>query len=276
MDQIANEETTGKDINIKIKNDGKLASVLDGIHTSNTANSPHMDEKGIAELNSDDLLEVGTESITDHTILDEKQRSHSPFTENHISNTRFGQMDIPGVDQDENSCRRGIEQHRKNNEKEKLELNFVEVHGDSTTSLSIVCHKHAAALGENQDRNFLGEGTDNSLKTDEKSKSVQPKLKDCKSKDEIRNISGNELQNGVFIDTTIPYDAEITSQCFVSYQTDINKGEMISNYDENEVRKIEKATATDIKEPCSVVDSDVSDEMLDIATSMKDELQMNC
>lgn len=276
MDQTANEETTGKDININIENDGKVASVLGGIHTSNIANSPHMDEKGIAELNSDDLLEVGTESITDHTILDEKQRSDSPFTENHISNARFGQMDIPGVDQDENSCRRGIEQHRKNNEKEKLELNFVEVHGDSTTSLSIVCHKHAAALGENQDRNFLGEGTNNSLKTDEKSTSVQPKLKDCKSKDEITSISGNELQNGVFIDNTIPYDVEITSQCFVSYQTDINKGEMISNYDENEVRKIEKATDTEIKEPCSVVDSDVSDEMLDIATSMKDELQINC
>lgn len=232
MDQTANEETTGKDINIKIEND--------------------------------------------HRILDEKQITDSPFTENHISNTRFGQMDIPGVDQDENPCRRRIEQHRENNEKEKQELHFVEVHDDSTTTLSTVCHKNAAALGENQDRNILGEGTNNGLKTDEKNKSVQPKLKDCKSKDETTNISDNELQNGVFIDNTIPYDAEITSQYFVSHQTDNNKGEMISNYDENEVRKIEKATDTEIKEPCSVVDSDVSNEMLDIATSMKDELQMNC
>lgn len=47
---------------------------------------------------------------------------------------------------------------------------------------------------------------------------------------------------------------------------------MISNYDENEVRKIEKVIVIEIKELCFVVDSDVFDEMLDIVIFMKDEL----
>lgn len=47
---------------------------------------------------------------------------------------------------------------------------------------------------------------------------------------------------------------------------------MISNYDENEIRKIEKVIDIEIKELCFVVDSDVFDEMLDIVIFMKDEL----
>lgn len=271
MDQTVNEETTEKDIDIKIENIGKLASVLDGIHTSNTGNSPHMDEKGVAGLNSgENLLEIGTEYIPDNTISDKKQKSDSPFTEYHISNTRIGQMDTTNVDQGDNSCRRRIQQYLKNNENEKLELNFVEVHDDSTISPSTVCHKQTAALGENQDGNVFGEGTNNGLKTDEKSISVQHKLKDCKSKDETTNISDNELQNGIFIDNTIPNDAD------VSNQTDNDKDDMISKYDENVTGKIEKATDTEIKDTISVVDSDVFDDMLDVATSIKDELHMHC
>lgn len=46
--------------------------VFDDIYILNIVNLLYMDEKGIVELNLDDLLEVGIEFIIDYMILDEK------------------------------------------------------------------------------------------------------------------------------------------------------------------------------------------------------------
>lgn len=49
-----------------------MVLVFGGIYILNIVNLLYMDEKGIVELNLDDLLEVGIEFIIDYMILDEK------------------------------------------------------------------------------------------------------------------------------------------------------------------------------------------------------------
>uniref|UniRef100_A0A8W8M303 AIG1-type G domain-containing protein n=1 Tax=Magallana gigas TaxID=29159 RepID=A0A8W8M303_MAGGI len=57
-------------------------------------------------------------------------------------------------------------------------------------------------------------------------------------------------------------------------QTDVYKSEIVN--EDDGAGKNDKATDTEIKEPCSVVDSDVFDDMSDVSTSIKDDVHMHC